>query len=491
MSANPTHADWEATTPNLGSPLQVGNRVLESIGRREALPALRSFSELHEQIRDRRMATGRAPDRDLFETERFILDEVLQLICDRAQAITLADGIVVALAEAEEEEKRQGPARSAGMVCRASSGPLAVARGVHLIGESELLQDCLESGRILHSDDCEIDARAELDFARAMESRSTVLVPFGGQRGPMGVLQAFSTAARAFSDHDVRCLDLFAELVLSALKPEEQDRRIDWLCGVTNEILRANPAAAPVVAEAAPIEVPQSVETGLVPSPVPATFSATEPDPPVALPIPEVIPELPVLAQLLVIPASLAEATGSGVADEPLEGESFTDESADEPLPDELPVSAEAARATAPFPVLPFLHRLSVPESSRPVLNVVMGLIAVAALFSAGAWWGMQVRGKTAGTSIVAANTAISPPSVTTPPAPPDVLSPAVSDNLTNPAQAGSNSNSSYDVRHLPPCRKRSWRHCRKSQVCVTGLRPSEARWSLTWTIRSPTKCIV
>src|SRR5450759_4662380 len=104
MSANPTRVDWEAPAADPGSPLQEGNRVLESIARQEALRALLAFSELHEQIRNRRVATGCASDHDLFETERFILDEVLQLICDRVQAITQADGIVVALAEGSEAE---------------------------------------------------------------------------------------------------------------------------------------------------------------------------------------------------------------------------------------------------------------------------------------------------------------------------------------------------------------------------------------------------
>src|ERR1039458_191351 len=247
MSANPTRVDLEATAANPGSPphhsksgragdpgspLQEGNAVLESIARQESLLALLAFSDLHEQIRNRRVATGRASDRDLFETERFILDEVLQLICDRAQAITQADGIVVALAERSETERSV-------MVCRAAAGPLAVERSVRLIGESEFLQDCLESGRILRCDDCETDPRVELDFARQMGARSSVVVPLRGRREQLGVLQAFSTTARAFTDHDVRCFDLFSELVLSALKPEDQDRRIHWLSDVAGEVLQA------------------------------------------------------------------------------------------------------------------------------------------------------------------------------------------------------------------------------------------------------------
>src|SRR5208283_78901 len=126
MSANPTRVEWEATT----SPLQEGNRVLESLARQEALGALHAFSSLHEQIRNRRLAAGRNSESDLFETERFILDEVLQLICDRAQAITVADGIVVALAAGSKEERSKAEGSGAErpgaerpeMVCRAAAG---------------------------------------------------------------------------------------------------------------------------------------------------------------------------------------------------------------------------------------------------------------------------------------------------------------------------------------------------------------------------------
>ena len=414
MSANPTRVDWAASaTADPGFPLQEGNRVLESLARQEALPALLAFSELHEQIQNRRVAPGCAGDRDLFETERFILDEVLQLICDRAQAITQAEGIVVALAEASTAERSE--AERPLLVCRAAAGPLAVARGVRLIGESEFLQDCLESGRIFRCDDCEIDARVELDFARALEARSTVLVPLRGRHEQLGVLQAFSTTARAFTDNHIRCFDMFAELVLSALKPKDQDRRIHWLSGVANEVLQAKPAAAvPVVAEAAGIEIPEIepsrtvVETELAPSPVPATRQASNAAPPV----PQVVPELAALVQPVVIAAALVEFP-EPVVELPEPG-----------IVDELFGIEKPTSLTQSPGFLPFLRRLSLPGSSRPGLSVVMGLVAVAALFSAGAWWGMQVHGKTAVTRITATNTAVRPQSATTPPAPPDVPNP-------------------------------------------------------------------
>jgi len=424
MSANPTRVDWESPTPadpgfsphhaksgragDPGSPLQEGNRVLESIARQEALRALLAFSDLHEQIRNRRMATGCAPDRDLFETERFILDEVLQLICDRAQAITQADGIVVALAEGSKLERSV-------MVCRASAGPLAVERGIHLIGESEFLQDCVESGRILRCDDCEIDARVEMDFARALGARSTVLVPLRGQRDRLGVLQAFSTAAWVFTDHDIRCFDLFSELVLSALKPEDQDRRIHWLSDVADEVLRSKPTAAvPLAADVAAIEIPES-EPGRTSETLSASSVLGTGDG--ASPVST--PRLAALAQRVVIPAAVVRLPEPSVASGPFEDEASEIQSAsNEPAtPAEPPHSLP----------LPFLQRLSLIGSSRPGLSVVMGLVAVAALFSVGAWWGMQVHGKSAAAKVEATNIEISRQSVTAPP--------AVSDNLMNPSK--------------------------------------------------------
>ncbi|MGO9405432.1 MAG: N-acetylmuramoyl-L-alanine amidase [Terriglobales bacterium] len=403
MSANPTRVDWEATPSEPSFPLQEGNRVLESIARQEALRALLAFSGLHEQIRNRRAANGCGSDRDLFETERFILDEVLQLISDRAQIITQADGIVIAFLEGASVEERE-------VVCRAAAGPLAFARGVHLIGESEFLQDCLESGRILRCDDCEIDTRVEMDFARAVGARSTVLVPLGGRHEPIGVLQAFSASARAFTDHDVRCLDLLSELVLSALKPEDQDRRIHWLSDVASEVLRPKPpVSAPVVADAA-VETPADVETEI------ASFAAAvvaQPVLPAAPPVPEVVPEPTLLAQPAAIPADLVESPERSFADERFETPSRIEEATPPTQPD----------------LLLFPSQLSVPRSSHPGLKAVMGLVAVVALFSAGAWWGMQFHGKT-GVAGIEAATAPAPPT--------DGLSPEASDNLMSPAKAAS-----------------------------------------------------
>ncbi len=422
MSANPSRVEWDVTTAEPASPVQEGNRVLESIAQREALRALLAFSDLHEQIRNQRLAPGGCADHDLFETERFILDEVLQLICDRVQVLTQADGIVIALAEKSKTDGSKLDQPS--MVSHASSGPLSVERGVHLIGESEFLQDCLESGRILRCDDCEIDARAELDFARAIGARSTVLVPLHGRREQLGVLQAFSTTAWAFTDHDIRCFDLFAELVLSALKPEDEDRRIHWLSGVAEGVLQAKPPVSDFVApsptESFATASPKTTAETWLPvatAAAPATERVAAP----ALPLPDAASyDLASLSHPLFIPADTVELTD---AEESLRhDDAFEFE--------ELPAPLATAR------VLSFPERFSASTSARPGLSVVMGLVAVAALFSAGLWWGMQMH---AVPKNVAAKSETAPQTLTAPSVPAaNVLSIAASDNLMNPRNLGS-----------------------------------------------------
>jgi N-acetylmuramoyl-L-alanine amidase len=81
----------------------------------------------------------------------------------------------------------------------------------------------------------------------------------------------------------------------------------------------------------------------------------------------------------------------------------------------------------------------------------VLGLVAVAALFSAGAWWGMQAHSQTASARVdaqkiaarvrPAGNARPSPPTIPAlPSAPVDGLPPSVSDNLMNPQRLDSGS---------------------------------------------------
>jgi len=182
----------------------------------EALQALLAFSALHEQIRTRRArqlrdgeATNTQQDSQL---EQFVLDEVLQLVVDRALAITGADGVAIAMAEGDA------------IVCRASAGSIAPDAGMRLDPNAGFSGECLVSGRIVRCDDADTDARVNLQACRRLGVRSMLAVPLSAKQNAVGLLEAFSSEPYGFNDSDVRSLNLLAELILSAMKPEEEDR---------------------------------------------------------------------------------------------------------------------------------------------------------------------------------------------------------------------------------------------------------------------------
>src|SRR5579864_4165950 len=182
----------------------------------EALQALLAFSALHEQIRIRRLKQSREGESsdsdDDFQIEQFVLDEVLQLVADRALAITGADGVAIALA--------QGDA----IVCRASAGSIAPDAGIHLDPNAGFSGECLVSGRIVRCDDAESDPRVNVAACRRLGVRSMLAVPLSAKQNVIGLLEAFSNEPYGFNDSEVRSLGLLAELILSAMKPEEEDR---------------------------------------------------------------------------------------------------------------------------------------------------------------------------------------------------------------------------------------------------------------------------
>jgi len=186
----------------------------------DALQALLAFSSLHDQIRRRKALATRnstfdspvaiAPE---FEpAELFVLDEVLQLVAERALSITGADGLAIALAENNE------------IVLRAAAGTVRPDVGTRIDRDSAFSGACFRTAQIINCDDTETDSRVNLQACRKMGARSMVAVPLCGRKRVIGVLEAFSAWPFAFNEIDVRNLSLLAELVLGALKPEDEDR---------------------------------------------------------------------------------------------------------------------------------------------------------------------------------------------------------------------------------------------------------------------------
>lgn len=225
-------------------------------GRRDALQALLAFSALHQQIRRRRALSvpsegfetiGRVTE---FEaSEQFVLDEVLQLVAERAIAITGADGLGIALAENNE------------IVLRASAGAIKPDVGARIQRDSAFSGACFRAAQIIHCHDTETDDRVNLYACRQLGTRSMVAVPLCGRRRVIGLLEAFSAEPFGFNDSDVTSLGLLAELIVGALKPEDEDRFAE-----SAEAAEAELDAAPV-ATAALIPV-ETVSPEKTPDPI-------------------------------------------------------------------------------------------------------------------------------------------------------------------------------------------------------------------------------
>jgi N-acetylmuramoyl-L-alanine amidase/putative methionine-R-sulfoxide reductase with GAF domain len=225
---------------------------------RDALQALLAFSALHQQVRQRRALASRhkgfetvAPVEEFEAGEQFVLDEVLQLVAERAIAITGADGLGIALAENNE------------IVLRASAGAIKPDVGARIQRDSAFSGACFRTAQIIRCDDTETDERVNLYACRQLGARSMVAVPLCGRRRVIGLLEAFSAEPFAFNDSDARSLELLAELILGALKPEDEDRFAE--SAQVAEVELAAPAittqALPVIAETSSVKVIAETET--------------------------------------------------------------------------------------------------------------------------------------------------------------------------------------------------------------------------------------
>jgi N-acetylmuramoyl-L-alanine amidase len=333
-------AEVPARAPRIPSPT-------EALGH-EALQALLAFSALHEQIRTRRAKQlrngGRPSPEDDWQLEQFVLDEVLQLVAERALAITGADGVAIALAEGNA------------IVCRASAGSIAPDAGIRLDPNSGFSGECLVSGRIVRCDDAESDSRVNVAACRRLGVRSMLAVPLSAKQSVIGLIEAFSNEPYGFNDSDVRSLGLLAELILSAMKPEEEDR--------LSEISRRVVHAVAVEPEQAAEKInPRTSELN--------GFSLQSEGSSVASEVAKVVPESP---------ADLSCGAESSSPKKDWEKS---------PVENSESVAVEAAKSSD-HPAAPAEHALAERaelDHSRPGLAVVAVVVLFAIALGAGVWW--------------------------------------------------------------------------------------------------------
>ncbi|HTS38447.1 MAG TPA: GAF domain-containing protein [Candidatus Solibacter sp.] len=146
--------------------------------------------------------------RSLGELALSDLDAALQLLADRAQYITGANGAAIAL-------RREG---RNDMQCRASSGSNVPELGSLLSTEFGLSGESVRTRQALRCDDTERDARVNRDVCREMGIASVAVMPVVNDDEVLGVFELFSGKVNAFGERDFTALKRLSEMVETAVK---------------------------------------------------------------------------------------------------------------------------------------------------------------------------------------------------------------------------------------------------------------------------------
>jgi N-acetylmuramoyl-L-alanine amidase/putative methionine-R-sulfoxide reductase with GAF domain len=412
----------------------------------DALHALLAFSALHEQVRRRKALASKhatfdskTPLAEFDPTELFVLDEVLQLVAERAVAITGADGLAIALAENDE------------IVLRAAAGMVRPDVGARIDRDSAFSGACFRTAQVVNCDDTETDSRVNLQACRKLGARSMVAVPLCGRRRVIGVLEAFSTWPFGFNETDVQNLTLLAELILAALKPEDEDRFAQSAQVAATKLDTPKPAtAAPplsvaAVRVAAPAIPPKSL------APVASTPAPTQPQSVTAqwtVPkgSPSVTPVAPSATPTIPPPVRANATVATPVKDPAVEKTEPKPQAKEkiEPAAKEVaaqPEISQTALATnvTGEPEPPLFGQVATESGSRRFLVPALLVAIVIAAATAGIiWW--KAKNAQLGSGIVTQSQAANPPETATP------VQSASSQPSTSPAVPAPDSDTSSDA---------------------------------------------
>jgi diguanylate cyclase len=158
-------------------------------------------------------------------------DSALDVLLDRVQTVTNADGAAVEVADGSV------------MVHRAVSGLQTDPQGTRTAGDKSLSGLCVRVEMPLLCRDTETDTRVDAEECRRAGIRSFAVAPMVRNGEPVGVLRVVSSEAEHFDDADIAVLELMANLVASGLSTtskleREAERALrDPLTGLANRFI--------------------------------------------------------------------------------------------------------------------------------------------------------------------------------------------------------------------------------------------------------------
>jgi hypothetical protein len=136
------------------------------------------------------------------------LDAALQLMAERAQYLTGADGAMIALRRDHHDD----------MLCRASAGSSAPELGVLLSMENGFSGESVRTRQVLRCDDAQQDSRVNRENCCRIGISSVVAMPILSDQQVLGIFELFSSKPHAFSDDNVAALRRLSEMVETAVK---------------------------------------------------------------------------------------------------------------------------------------------------------------------------------------------------------------------------------------------------------------------------------
>jgi N-acetylmuramoyl-L-alanine amidase len=226
-----------------------------------------------------------------------------------------------------------------------------------------------------------------------------VAVPLCGRRRVIGLLEAFSEWPFAFNESDIRNLSLLAELVLGALKPEDEDRfaqsaqaaatKLEPAPRVATKPPAVEPPKVVIAAPPVPVKVP--------PVPVPTAPAAAAPA--VSVPVASAAAVAPpaVIAPASVAPA-VVPAKDSKTSDSKTSAAKASPAPAfaipNKPLTADKPAekASQAELVVVPEPATAPTLSLGKTESAerRPFLLILLVFIVIVTAFAGGVWYKMK-----------------------------------------------------------------------------------------------------
>jgi signal transduction histidine kinase len=142
------------------------------------------------------------------------LESVMHTICERAVALTGAEGSTIEMQERDE------------LVYRVVSGSMAPYAGFRLKKAGSLSGLALSTKQVQVCEDSETDQRVDREACRKVGSRSMVIVPLVYGHAVVGVLKVSSDRPKAFRPRVVELLRLLAGFLGTAMvRAEAQDVR--------------------------------------------------------------------------------------------------------------------------------------------------------------------------------------------------------------------------------------------------------------------------